>query len=210
MSARAPALINSPPLLLVKVGLPALSPCPLASAMLTLPLRPWLSDSVFPPVAATLRRRGRVETLSLSFSLSRVKGREKGEGEGGRSFVQGRGSALSRGRWKAGDGGWAALGAEKLGMNGGERERAAKAGSGTRRETQEGEGSTQEQKNRDGPIQPTEGRRAGRDFEGEKARGSNRRALMGADVLRTPVKWPMQIERHHRTVGVHVNCKRAD
>lgn len=62
MSARAPALINSPPLLLVKVGLPALSPCPLASAMLT--PRPWLSDSVFPPVVATLRRRGRVETLS--------------------------------------------------------------------------------------------------------------------------------------------------
>lgn len=26
----------------------------------------------------------------------------------------------------------------------------------------------------------------------------------GANVLCTPVKWPMQIERHCRTVGVHV------
>lgn len=32
----------------------------------------------------------------------------------------------------------------------------------------------------------------------------DRWAPTGADVLCTPVKWPMQIERHHRTVGVHV------
>lgn len=34
VSVRAPSLINSPPLLLVKVGLPVLSPCPLASDIL--------------------------------------------------------------------------------------------------------------------------------------------------------------------------------
>jgi len=46
-----------------------------------------------------------------------------------------------------------------------------------------------------------EGRETATDKGGETGQsvGAN-----GADVLCTPVKWPMQIERHRRTVGVHV------
>ena len=53
------------------------------------------------------------------------------------------------------------------------------------------------EKNRDGQMK-------GRQIQVKGARGGNRRAPTSADVLCTPVKWPMQIERHRRTVGVHV------
>lgn len=44
------------------------------------------------------------------------------------------------------------------------------------------------------------------DRYGKRAKRGNRRgkAPTGVDVLCTPVKWPMQIERHRRTMGVHV------
>lgn len=75
MSARAPSLINSPPLLLVKVGrLPALShpACPLASAMLASVLGS-ATRLPFPcRRRAALRCRARVEMLS------RVRGEEGG------------------------------------------------------------------------------------------------------------------------------------
>lgn len=63
------------------------------------------------------------------------------------------------------------------------------------------------EKNRDGPIHSW---RVGyiRVEEESERRGNRRRQRRrlptGADILCTPVKWPMQIERHRRTVGVHV------
>lgn len=123
MSARAPSLINSPPLLLVKVGLLALSPCPLASAMLA-PVLGSPARLAFLPPSSLSAADGRVEMLSRVRGFVRVGASEGGcylEGDGtgwraGRETLRGRkGRIWGQSTEKGGRGsrGWARNAGEK-------------------------------------------------------------------------------------------------
>jgi len=94
------------------------------------------------------------------------------------------------------DGGWASLeGGRKAGMNGG---KSGERGIGREVRGRKARGNRKTKMDRS-----IRGGQA--ESEGEDGRGEIRGAPMGADVLCTPVKWPMQIERQRWTVGVHVS-----